>query len=294
MANSMQGLRIKPSYGQLTGVAVSDELEHIKFPNRNAKFLREGFVMSQLDGEGARVMEEQQQRHNKEVYMDSALISLAGGRGSDSVSNFSFKSAHTQNTQTERTNAMITESVNARKVEYYDLFGTDMEPPLEIDSPSSDEQNYRRNHIHIVYYFNSVRDLNNESMLKGIGAERRMQEITENNTMMLKELYKNHGEHEMQNVQQQQVINDLLPQMQTPVSIQKPKPLFPQDPILQQHLRAVEMPQQSRQPPASGSSNDPESSHEPKGFVGRPRNNHGVPTETRKSFLLAITTNRIH
>ena len=119
-------------------------------------------------------------------------------------------------------------------------------------------------------------------------AERRMQDIIGNNTMMFKEeLYKTHGEHEMQNTQQQQVINDLLLQMQTLVSIQKPKPLFPQDPILQQHLRAVEMSQQSRQPPASGSSNDPESSHEPKGSVGRPRNNHGVPTETRKySFHL--------
>ena len=77
MANSVQGLRVKPTYGQLVNVAVSDELENIKFPNRYAKFLREGFVMSQLDGEGARVMEEQQQRHNKEVYMDSALRSLA-------------------------------------------------------------------------------------------------------------------------------------------------------------------------------------------------------------------------
>ena len=123
MANSMQGLRIKPSYGQLIGVAVSDELEHIKFPNRNAKFLREGFVMSQLDGEGARVMEEHQQRHNKEVYMDSAFRSLASDRSSDSVSNFSFRSAHTQNTATERTNAMLTESIDARKAEYYDLSG---------------------------------------------------------------------------------------------------------------------------------------------------------------------------
>ena len=82
-------------------------------------------------------------------------------------------------------------------------------------------------------------------------------------------------------MQQQQVINDLLLQMQTRDSIQKPKPLFPQDLVMQQHLRAVEMSQQSRQPPASASSNDPESSHEPKGHAGRPRNDHGVPTETR-------------
>ena len=45
-------------------------------------------------------------------------------------------------------------------------------------------------------------------------AERRMQEITENSTMMFKdELYNIHGEHEMQSMQQQQVINDLLLQM---------------------------------------------------------------------------------
>ena len=38
------GLRVKPTYEQLVNVAVSDELENVKFPNRTAKFLREGFV----------------------------------------------------------------------------------------------------------------------------------------------------------------------------------------------------------------------------------------------------------
>ena len=133
-------------------------------------------------------------------------------------------------------------------------------------------------------------DLKNESILREMEAERRSKEITENNTMMFKEKrFKTHGEHEMQTMQQQHVINDLLLQMQTqvpppyPFNVKNPKPLFPQDPILQQHLRAVEMSQQPRQPhAASSSNNDPESSHEPKGPVGRPRNNHGVPTETRK------------
>ena len=50
---------------------------------------------------------------------------------------FSFKSAHTQNTQTERINAMITDNVSARKAEYYDLSGNDMEPPLGLDTSSS-------------------------------------------------------------------------------------------------------------------------------------------------------------
>ena len=32
----MQGLRVKPSYDQLIGVAVSEGLENIKFPNRDS------------------------------------------------------------------------------------------------------------------------------------------------------------------------------------------------------------------------------------------------------------------
>ena len=67
-------------------------------------------------------------------------------------------------------------------------------------------------------------------------------------------------------------------------SDKRPKPLFPADPVLTQHLQSVEMSQQSRQAPAT-SSNNPESSHEPKGPVGRPRNDHVVPTGTRKYTL---------
>jgi hypothetical protein len=73
MANSIKGLRVKPSYEQLIGVAVSDELRNIKFPNRDAKFLREGFVLSQLDGEGQREMEKQQEMASKESYKEHLL-----------------------------------------------------------------------------------------------------------------------------------------------------------------------------------------------------------------------------
>ena len=91
----------------------------------------------------------------------------------------------------------------------------------------------------------------------------------------------------MQNMLQQKVIDDLLTQVQPPYPVfsdKKPKLLFPADPVLNQHLRSVEMSQQSRQAPTS-SSNNPESAHEPKGKAGRPRNDHGVSTETRKDPL---------
>ena len=57
----MKGLRVRPRYEDLIGVAFSDGLEQIKSPNRDRKFLREGFIMSQLDGEGMRQMELQQE-----------------------------------------------------------------------------------------------------------------------------------------------------------------------------------------------------------------------------------------
>ena len=40
MATAMRGLRVRPQYEDLIGVAKSGGLEHIKFPNRDAKFIR--------------------------------------------------------------------------------------------------------------------------------------------------------------------------------------------------------------------------------------------------------------
>ena len=126
-------------------------------------------------------------------------------------------------------------------------------------------------------------------MLREMESERRHQEMIENNARMFKEdLFIIQGETAVHNMQQQDLI-DLLLQLQTPYgpirSDTRPKPLFPQAPqdsIMQHHLRAVEMSQQPRKPNfASSSNNDPESTHELKGNVGRPRN-HGVPTESRK------------
>ena len=83
MANSMIGLRVKPTYEDLIGVAVSDKLYNIKFPNRDATFLRNGFVLSQLDGEGARTMEKQQEMASKEAYKEHLLKEIAKNTGSN-------------------------------------------------------------------------------------------------------------------------------------------------------------------------------------------------------------------
>ena len=83
MAQAMKGLRLKPTYEQLIGVAVSDGLENIRFPNRDATFLRNGFVLSQLDGEGMRQMEKQQELASKESYKEHLLKEIAKNTGAN-------------------------------------------------------------------------------------------------------------------------------------------------------------------------------------------------------------------
>ena len=63
MSNALQGLKVRRQYEDLINVAVSDGLEQIKFPNRDATFLRNGFVLSQLDGDGMRIMENNKKLH---------------------------------------------------------------------------------------------------------------------------------------------------------------------------------------------------------------------------------------
>ena len=43
MAIAMRGLRLRPTYEDLVGVAVSDGLEHMKFTHRNAAFFKKWF-----------------------------------------------------------------------------------------------------------------------------------------------------------------------------------------------------------------------------------------------------------
>ena len=83
MAIALRGLRVKPSYEQLIGVAFSDELGNIKFLNRDATFLRNGFVLSQLDGEGMRTMGRQQQMASKESYKEHRLKQIATNTGAN-------------------------------------------------------------------------------------------------------------------------------------------------------------------------------------------------------------------
>ena len=83
MAIALRGLRVPPQYADLIGVAKSDGLERIKFPNRDAKVLREGFLLGQLDGEGNRQMVLRQEEASRHAFEESLLKQIAINTGSN-------------------------------------------------------------------------------------------------------------------------------------------------------------------------------------------------------------------
>ena len=105
-------------------------------------------------------MEEQQQRHMKEVYMDSALKSLANNPDNESISNLSFKSAYTQDTNTQIIKEMLTRANDLRKAnakndntEYYDL---DMDPQLELEFLHHRTRGMDRLIYQIIFMFTTI------------------------------------------------------------------------------------------------------------------------------------------
>ena len=101
MAIALRGLRVKPSYEQLINVAVSDGLEQIKGLNRDATFLRNGFVLSQLDGDGMRTMEKQQEMASKQAFKESLSKYIAINTG-----------AHLHDSRRESRQELRTDRVN--------------------------------------------------------------------------------------------------------------------------------------------------------------------------------------
>ena len=83
MANAMHGLRVRRQYEALINVAVPYGLGIINFPNRNASFLRNGFIMSQLDGEGMGTIERQQEMASKGAYKEHLLKQIATNTGAN-------------------------------------------------------------------------------------------------------------------------------------------------------------------------------------------------------------------
>ena len=83
MAEAIRGLKVKPKYEDLIGVAFPNGLEQTKFPNRDAKFLRDGSILSQLDIEGTRQTQLQQEEESRHVFKESLFKQIAMNTGSN-------------------------------------------------------------------------------------------------------------------------------------------------------------------------------------------------------------------
>ena len=104
MAEAMRGLKVKPTYENLVGVTFSDGLEHFQFPNRDAEPLRDGFILSQLDGEGMRQMQLQQELAIKETFQEHLSKQASDTTG---VNISDIRQSSNAEAQTHRINNML-------------------------------------------------------------------------------------------------------------------------------------------------------------------------------------------
>ena len=130
MSVAMKGLKLKPNYEDLINAVVSDKVYNVKFPNRDASFLRNGFVTSQLDGEGARIMEKQQELASKESYKEHVLKEIA----KNTANTHDLRNNSHQELRTERVNQALSPTTR-----FYNMSRSDhnMEPAYSL--PPSDE-----------------------------------------------------------------------------------------------------------------------------------------------------------
>ena len=146
MANSIQGLRVKPSYEQLVSVAVPDGLETIKFPNRNSPFLRNWFIMSQLDGEGIIIMDKQQDIASKQAFKYKILKDIAINTGANL---HDLRSESHQEMRDDRIREFITPMRS--RPEIYDMTGGDDFTPFDTPSPSPFDTQFHDTPLHSDY-----------------------------------------------------------------------------------------------------------------------------------------------
>ena len=106
MKIAMRGLKLKPSSKGLINVAVGDKLYNVKFPKRDAPFVRNGCVMSQLDGEGMRTMERQQEMASKEAYKEHCSKQIATNTGAN-IYDLGNDSHQAINLRTDRVNQAL-------------------------------------------------------------------------------------------------------------------------------------------------------------------------------------------
>ena len=221
MSIAIKGLRLKPTYEQLIGVAVSDELRNIKFPNRDAKFLRDGYILSQLDGEGARIMEKQQEMASKEAYKEHLLKQIAqnnNNSNSDNISHHSFRTANEGDLREQRINNMLharaSEALQGNNTEFYDISDNTAEGSTQTAQVPRNEgstQTERLHHVHVEDHRMEINILQQEShnreLLMLQDHEQNVRQIQHGLSRQLQEIS---GEARRREIENQTVIDDLV------------------------------------------------------------------------------------
>ena len=291
MAIAMRGLRLKPTYESLIGVAASDKLFNVKFPNRTAKFLREGFVLSQLDGEGMRQMEKQQEMASKEAYKEH-LMKQAASSNSDNISHYSFRTANEGDLRQQRINDMLERGrQEINNTEFHDIIDT-AEAGINTDT----EPNPLYNHIHVEDHISQIQALQQEAYNREVAQEA----VYRNNLQLVqqdarRDLYELEGSV----LQQQGLIQYLTARMHTQQAITgQSQPASSSSNLAitdQQRLQAITDQQRLQaitdqprlqaitdQPRLQAITDQPESRHEPRGSGGRPSNTKAKTTSGPK------------
>ena len=267
----MKGLRLKPKYEDLIGVAVSDKLYNIKFPNRDAKFLRDGFILSQLDGEGMRQMEKQQEMASKEAYKEH-LLRQAAVNNDDNISHHSFRTAN----ESDLTEQRITDMLGNNNAEFYDITdtneGSTQTDPLpggntEFHYYIQNNQQNNQTYVHVEDHRRQIQILQQEAYNRE--AEMRANhesQVRQVQQDLRRRFYEVSGDARRRDLENQDVIQNLLNR----INQQPNLAITDQTP-----LQAIEY--QPPLQPASSSNlaiedQPPESTHELRGPVGRPSN----------------------
>ena len=106
------GLRRKPTYEEVIDYIENDP-DKIKYPNRAAKFLRSTFQLSQLDGAGQALLEQQQVEEMKERIKNHQVQQLAIQNNTDAR----VEKAIQQGGEQPKLQQVASSSGNARYVE---------------------------------------------------------------------------------------------------------------------------------------------------------------------------------
>ena len=98
-----KGLNLRPTYEELIGY-IADPKDKIKLPNRSAKILRDGFILSQLDEP---VYEQMEKQHNATLQNQFRETLIRQVAGETDIPHQHLREAHLNQQRTEGIERML-------------------------------------------------------------------------------------------------------------------------------------------------------------------------------------------